>query len=210
MVHLIHRSSLRSSQVILQHEHAVPVRSYAKDSSRKFEVALGILRQEKITIDPEDPLQSVSTQRAGLFSESERIKYTIEERTQGIQDARTYLLTLKEIRVRRGLTDDLGAEALMMEALEKVEKEIKKPLLRSDKKGMSLLLAEFDKVNKKLGISKENIAKYEEELELKIAKEQLQELKKDAVEAMETQLKREEFKDEQMVDAKSLDIRNFI
>lgn len=37
----------------------------------------------------------------------------------------------------------------MMEALEKVEKEIKKPLLRSDKKGMSLLLAEFDKVNKK-------------------------------------------------------------
>lgn len=50
---------------------------------------------------------------------------------------------------RRGLTDDLGAEALMMEALEKVEKEIKKPLLRSDKKGMSLLLAEFDKVNKK-------------------------------------------------------------
>ncbi|CAA7404410.1 unnamed protein product [Spirodela intermedia] len=239
MVHLIHRSSLRSSQVILQHEHAVPVRSYAKDSSpsslpplkgdemlknifldvkKKFEVALGILRQEKITIDPEDPaavsqyakVMKTVREKAGLFSESERIKYTIEERTQGIQDARTYLLTLKEIRVRRGLTDDLGAEALMMEALEKVEKEIKKPLLRSDKKGMSLLLAEFDKVNKKLGISKENIAKYDEELELKIAKEQLQELKKDAVEAMETQLKREEFKDEQMVDAKSLDIRNFI
>lgn len=50
---------------------------------------------------------------------------------------------------RSGLTDDLGAEAMMMEALEKVEKEIKKPLLRSDKKNMSLLLAEFDKINKK-------------------------------------------------------------
>ena len=50
---------------------------------------------------------------------------------------------------RRGLTDDLGAEAMMMDALEKVEKEIKKPLMRNDKKGMALLMAEFDKINKK-------------------------------------------------------------
>lgn len=50
---------------------------------------------------------------------------------------------------RRGLADDLGAEALMFEALDKVEKELKKPLLRNDKKGMDVLLAEFDKINKK-------------------------------------------------------------
>lgn len=50
---------------------------------------------------------------------------------------------------RRGLTDELGAEAMMIDALEKVEKELKKPLLRNDKKGMALLLAEFDKVNQK-------------------------------------------------------------
>lgn len=37
----------------------------------------------------------------------------------------------------------------MMDALEKVEKELKKPLMRNDKKGMALLMAEFDKVNKK-------------------------------------------------------------
>ena len=42
----------------------------------------------------------------------------------------------------------------------------------------------------RLGIKKEDLPKYEEEVELKIAKEQLQELKKDALEAMETQLKR--------------------
>ncbi|MQL80709.1 hypothetical protein Taro_013169 [Colocasia esculenta] len=188
------------------------------DVKKKFELALGILRKEKITIDPDDSaavsqfakVMKTVREKAGFFSESERIKYTIEERTQGIADARTYLLTLKEIRIKRGLSDDLGAEAMMMDALEKVEKEIKKPLLRSDKKEMALLLAEFDKINKKLGISKENLSKYEEELELKIAKEQLQELKKDAIEAMDTQLKREEFKDEQMVDVKTLDIRNFI
>lgn len=47
----------------------------------------------------------------------------------------------------------MGAEAMMMEALDKVENEIKKPLLRSDKKNMALLQAEFDKVNKKYGLT---------------------------------------------------------
>lgn len=50
---------------------------------------------------------------------------------------------------RRGLTDELAAEAMMMDALEKVEKETGKPLMRNDKKGMALLMAEFDKINKK-------------------------------------------------------------
>ncbi|KAA3475590.1 putative ATP synthase 24 kDa subunit, mitochondrial [Gossypium australe] len=199
----------------------------------KFETALGIFRKEKITIDPDDPaavsqyanVMKTVREKAGLFSESQRIKYTIETRTQGIPDVRTYLLTLKEIRSKyvnpyfsvnfplsgkRGLTDELGAEAMMMGALDKVEKEIKKPLMRDDKKSMALLTAEFDKINKKLGIRKEDLPKYEEQLELKIAKAQLEELKKDALEAMETQKKREEFKDEAMPDVKSLDIRNFI
>lgn len=184
----------------------------------KFETAMGILRKEKITIAPEDPaaveqyakVMKTIREKADLFSESQRIQYTIQTKTKEIPDARTYLLTLKEIRIRRGLSDELGAEAMMMDALEKVEKEIKKPLMRNDKKGMAILMAEFDKINKKLGIRNEDLPKYEEQLELKMAKAQLEELKKEATEAMETQKKREEFKDEEMPDVKSLDIRNFI
>ncbi|KAF8405911.1 hypothetical protein HHK36_007989 [Tetracentron sinense] len=258
---------LYAGRIILQQEHAVPVRFFAKEAAppalkgdemlkniflevkKKFETAIGILRKEKITIDPEDPaavaqyakvmkttvlmpnlsVYARSRKLADLFSESQRIQYTIQTRTQGIPDARTYLLTLKEIRIKRGLTDELGAEAMMMDALENIEKELKKPLMRNDKKGMALLMAEFDKINKKHGVSdrdfqsfdmsvdsvqlsilKEDLPKYEEQLELKISKAQLEELKKDALEAMETQKKREEFKDEEMVDVKSLDIRNFI
>ncbi|PKA48866.1 putative ATP synthase 24 kDa subunit, mitochondrial [Apostasia shenzhenica] len=226
--------------VVVQHERLVPFRLFAKEAAppamptlkgdemlknifyevkNKFEVALGILKKEKITIDPDDPAavsqyaKVVKTIRdkADLFSESQRIKYTIEQRTRDIPDARTYLLALQDIRAKSGLTDDdLGSEAMMMEALEKVEKEIKKPLLRSDKKNMALLQAEFDKMNKKLGIRKEDLPKYEEELDLKLAKEELQQIKNDAVEAMETQLKREEFKNEKMPDVRSLDIRNFL
>ena len=51
---------------------------------------------------------------------------------------------------RSGLIDDVGFEALMMEALEQVEKNIKKPFLRSDKKNMALIFAVFDKINKKV------------------------------------------------------------
>ncbi|KAL5751887.1 hypothetical protein ACOSP7_022062 [Xanthoceras sorbifolium] len=227
---------LCGSSVILQQQNAVPVRYFAKEAAsqalkgdemlknifldvkKKFETALGILRKEKITIAPEDPaavshyakVMKTVREKADLFSESQRIQYTIETQTEGIPDARTYLLMLKEIRIKRGLIDELGAEAMMMDALEKVENELKKPLMRNDKKGMALLTAEFAKINQKLGIRKEDLPKYEEQLELKIAKAQLEELKKDALEAMETQKKREEFKDEQMVDVKSLDIRNFL
>ncbi|PIA47871.1 hypothetical protein AQUCO_01400456v1 [Aquilegia coerulea] len=235
---LLSRSKQLSSGHILlqQHHHVLPVRFFAKEAApqalkgdemlkgifvevkNKFERALGVLRQEKITIDPEDPaavtqyanVMKTVREKAELYSESQRIQFTIQSRTQNIPDARTYLETLKEIRIKRGLNDDLGAETMMMDALEKVEKELKKPLMRNDKKGMALLTAEFDKINKKLGIRKEDLPKYEEQLELKIAKAQLEELKKDALEAMETQKKREEFKGEEMPDVKSLDIRNFI
>ncbi|XP_004288113.1 PREDICTED: probable ATP synthase 24 kDa subunit, mitochondrial [Fragaria vesca subsp. vesca] len=227
---------LCSNGVVLQQERLIPVRHFAKEANRpvlkgdemlkniflevknKFETALGVLRQEKITIDPNDPaavsqyakVMKTIREKADLFSESQRIAFTIESRTKDIPDARTYLLTLKEIRIKRGLTDELGAEGMMMDALEKVEKELKKPLLRKDDKGMALLTAEFDKINKKLGIRYEDLPKYEEQLELKKAKAQLQELEKEAFEAMDTQAKREEFKDEAMVEVKSLDIRNFI
>jgi len=63
--------------------------------------------------------------------------------------SRYWSLHNSSLSSRSGLIDNFGAEAMMMEALDKVEKEIKKPLLRSDKKCMALLHAEFDKINKK-------------------------------------------------------------
>ncbi|PWZ36893.1 putative ATP synthase subunit, mitochondrial [Zea mays] len=149
-------------------------------------------------------------EKADLVSDSQRIKYTIETFTKGIHDARTYLNTLQQLRIKSGLIDHIGIEPLMMEALEKIEKDIKKPLLRSDKNNMATLMAEFDKINAKLGIRKEDLPKIKQELEFEIAKSELTELKKECVEAMETQLKREEFQDEEMPDVRKQDIRNFL
>lgn len=232
---LVSRSrQLYSVQAALANGGVTQVRSFAKEAApvsgddllkgiffevkKKFETALGVLKKEKITIDPDDPtavanyaqVMRTVREKADLLSDSQRIKYTIETFTKGIPDARTYLDTLQQLRKKSGLIDDMGIEDMMMEALEKVEKEIKKPLLRSDKKNMGLLLAEFDKINKKLGIRKEDLPKIEEDLEMELAKAELTELKKEVVEAMEGQLKREEFKDEAMPDVRKLDIRNFL
>ncbi|KAK1301528.1 hypothetical protein QJS10_CPB12g00292 [Acorus calamus] len=234
---LCRSKQLYAGQAILRREIAVPIRFYAKEAAppamlkgdemlwniffdvkKKFEIALGILRKEKITIDPDDPaavtqyakVMKTIREKADLLSVPQRVKNIIQEQTKGIPDARTYLLALQDIRVKNGLTDDIGAEVMMFDALEKVEKEIKKPLLRDDKKGMALLIAEFDKINKKLGIRKEDLPKYEEELEIKLAKDQLMEIKEEVVEEMANQIKRKEFQDEKMVDVRSLDVRNFI
>ena len=44
---------------------------------------------------------------------------------------------------------------MLLDALEKVEKKIKRPLMRNDKKGMVLLMTEFDKTNQKYARSKQ-------------------------------------------------------
>ncbi|KAH9607968.1 hypothetical protein KSS87_006255 [Heliosperma pusillum] len=230
---------LCSAQIVLSKDRGISVRHFAKEAAppapkglkgdemlkgifldvkKKFDAALSVFRQEKITIDPDDPaavqryadVVKMAREKAGLMTEAQKIKRTIETQTQGIPDVRAYLLKLQEIRIMKGLPDDIGIEAMMFEALEKVEKEIKKPLMRDDEKGMARLTAEYDKGNKRLGISRKDLPKLEEKLDLAIAKGQLIGLKKDCVDAMEAQKKKEEFKDEEMPDVKSLDVRNFL
>lgn len=50
---------------------------------------------------------------------------------------------------RQGCDDYQGIEAMMFEALDKVEKQLKKPLMLDDKKGMDLMKAEQEVIYKK-------------------------------------------------------------
>lgn len=51
--------------------------------------------------------------------------------------------------LRVGIEDDMGADPLMLEALDKVEKNIGKPLLKDDANGMSIWKKELDQINQK-------------------------------------------------------------
>ncbi|KAG0480039.1 hypothetical protein HPP92_010897 [Vanilla planifolia] len=165
---------LSITPVVMRHELFTPVRTIAKEPTPPAKPTLkgdGIVVILDVILAL-DHLSQTNVQAKGRFiSEPQRIKYTIEQRTREIPDASSIFVGItRDTRIKSGLLDELGAETMMMEALEKVEKEIKKPLLR-------------------LGINKEDLPKYEEDLELKIAKAELQELKKDALEAMEAQSK---------------------
>lgn len=150
-------------------------------------------------------------EKAGLYSVGDQVKNSINDFTEGITDVRSYLDKVAEIRVKTGLRDNFGIEKMRMDALDKVEKQLKKPLMRDDKKGLALLKTEFNEINKKVGIVVEDLPKYEEQLERTVAKTQLENLKKDALEAIETQKKRLGYKDEDAdIDIRTLDIRNFI
>ncbi|XP_074350312.1 putative ATP synthase 24 kDa subunit, mitochondrial [Apium graveolens] len=103
-------------------------RTFFLDAKKKFETARGVLRKEKITIDPEDPAavsQYAEVMNTSCFQSVREltIKYSIATQTAHIEDVRTHMLALKEIRIKRGLTVELGAEAMMMAASENVQKK---------------------------------------------------------------------------------------
>ncbi|KAK1301527.1 hypothetical protein QJS10_CPB12g00291 [Acorus calamus] len=120
----------------------------------KHEIALGILWKEKITIDPDDPaavaqyakVMKTIIEKTDWFSPPQRVINIMQEKTKEIPDVRTCLLVGQDMRIRNAIPDDYGVEVMMFDALEKVEKEIKKPLLRDHEKGMALLDAELDKI----------------------------------------------------------------
>nr|DAD27807.1 TPA_asm: hypothetical protein HUJ06_029275 [Nelumbo nucifera] len=123
-------------------QHVVPACFFAKQAAptmlkniflevkKKFNAALGVLWKEKIRIDPDDPVE------VDLFSESQRIQYTIQIHTRYSRCS-----------------------------------NISKLLLRSDKKGMALLMDSHLRPTahpRRLGIWREDLLKYGEQLELKI------------------------------------------
>lgn len=61
----------------------------------------------------------------------------------------TYDWICESYASRVGIEDDSGADALMLEALDKVEKSIGKTLVKDDANGMSAWKKELDQVNQK-------------------------------------------------------------
>ncbi|KAJ7528513.1 hypothetical protein O6H91_02G115500 [Diphasiastrum complanatum] len=193
------------------------VKNIVVDQIRKFRAFMEELIKVKIVIAPEDPkvvkdyAQTITNIRKKLQIPSigEKLEDLFHAAWEDSPTVRAYLETLSGLRTEIGIKDDRNVDKLLFEALEKIEKKIGKPLTRNDAKGLALWQTEQDMVLKKLGILDEKLAKYEEELELGIAKGQLEEMKNIAVDTMETYKKRDGL-DFVQVDPKELDPRNFL
>ncbi|CAI0554903.1 unnamed protein product [Linum tenue] len=183
---LLSRSrQLYASQVVL-HESAIPARYFSAKSEPELK---GDVMLKNIFLDVKKKFETAM----GILRK-EKITIAPEDPAAVSQ----YAKVMKTIREK---TDLWTESQTIKNAIESETKDI------PDARGYLLKLQDM---RIKLGVRREDLPKYEEQLELKIAKAQLEELKKEAEEAMDTQKKREEFKDEEVPDVKSLDIRNFI
>jgi hypothetical protein len=146
--------------------------------------------------------------KLGLPSYTQKIADLLEGAAEEAPDVRTYLNITNTLRREVGIEDDSGADALMMEALDKVEKSIGKTLVKDDANGMAAWKKELDLVNKKLGIDDSMLEKLEEEAEYAAAKAELEELRNTAMDRIDTYKRRDELTIE--VDPKELDHRNYL
>jgi hypothetical protein len=144
----------------------------------------------------------------GLSSTTQKIADLLEGAAEEAPDVRTYLSIHSSLRREVGIEDDLGADALMMAALDKVEKSIGKTLVKDDAAGMSAWKKELDQVNQKLGIDDSMLEKLEEEAEYGVAKAELEELRNTAMDRIDTYKRRDELEIE--VDVKELDHRKYL
>ncbi|BFI24324.1 hypothetical protein AXG93_2018s1420 [Marchantia polymorpha subsp. ruderalis] len=183
----------------------------------KFRAFLGELAKVKITLDSDDQkavkeyattMKSIRTKLA-IPSYTEKIADLLDSAGDDATDVRSYLETLTRLRSEVGIQDDLGADKLTMQALDKVEKSLGKPLLLDDKQGLTLLSKEIDEINKKLGLDEALLEKLEEEVEMAVAKGELEEITKEAREKIETYKRRDEL-DTLVVDPKELDYRQYL
>ncbi|KAG6554550.1 hypothetical protein Mapa_003929 [Marchantia paleacea] len=183
----------------------------------KFRAFLGELAKVKITLDSDDQkavkeyattMKSIRTKLA-IPSYTEKIADLLESAGDDAADVRSYLETQTRLRSEVGIQDDLGADKLTLQALDKVEKSLGKPLLLDDKQGLTLLSKEIDEINKKLGLDEALLEKLEEEVEMAVAKGELEEITKEAREKIETYKRRDEL-DTLVVEPKELDYRQYL
>ncbi|KAF8413450.1 hypothetical protein HHK36_001437 [Tetracentron sinense] len=122
-----------------KHEHVVPVHFFAKEvappapkgdkmlknifleENKKFVTNIKILLKEKNPIDPDD------SAAVDQYAKVMILMKTLREKTNILRETSP---------------NELGVEAMMMDAMEKVEKELNKPLMRNDNNGITLHMAE--------------------------------------------------------------------
>lgn len=171
----------------------------------------------KITLDPEDPkavaeykaTMDSARKKVGAPSKTQKIAMYIEREAQTAPDMKTFLKSLQKLKASLGVKEEYEGDKLMMEAVEKVEKKIGRPLTRQDAEGMALVRKEFEAVNKKLGVHPGMLKDLEVEVEHAFARAELQYMKDEVVETIETHKKRHELENIQ-VDIRKLDHRNFM
>ncbi|GBG85191.1 hypothetical protein CBR_g39756 [Chara braunii] len=165
---------------------------------QNFRATLKELEKVKGPMDPEDPAQVEKyasimksvRQKLGVPSMSEKLGSLIDEAYESSPDVRSFLEESKRIRQELGIEDYLGVSSLTMEALDQIEQKSGKRISLSDTKEMAAFRQEIQAINQKLGLT-DSLEQLEQEVELDMAKEEMNEMKNAASEKMESVKKKD-------------------
>lgn len=198
-------------------EERDPLKRIFFNMMKRYKTFVAELTKSRIVLDPDDPKAVADyktsmdgvRKKVGAPTKTQKIGMILDREAEAAPDVKTFVKFIPKLKARLGVKDDTGGDQMMLEAVEKVEKKIGKTLTRQDAQGMALLKKEFEAINKKLGIHSGMIKDLEGEVEHAFAKEELQKMKDEVVEVIETHKKRHGLEDIK-VDIKNLDHRNYM
>lgn len=131
--------------------------------------------------------------KLGISSTQSRIEEAVDNLVGGAYakgegSMRSLLKEVEALRAKMSAGDSQDCDGLLLAAVDKVEADLKAPLMLSDKKGMTAFKKEVAAVKSKLDLGGATLA---EDFKLEEAKHMIATLKAKAVEDMETAKRRE-------------------
>lgn len=198
-------------------EEQDPLKRIFFNMMKKYKTFISELTKSKITLDPDDPKAVTDyknfidgiRKKVGVPSKTQKLTMLIQREAALSPDMKSFYKSLPAIKARFGITEKYDGDRMMVEAVEKVEKKIGRVLVRGDKEGLALLKKEFEVINKTLGVDPSKKKDVEAEVDLAFAKAELQHMKNEVVETMETHKKRHGLEDIN-IDLRTLDHRNYL
>lgn len=183
----------------------------------QFRAYLSELDRVTIPLDPQSDkevqdyagaLKSIR-KKVGIPSFSDKLGGLLEAAAEDTSEVRTFLEEGRKIRTELGIGDSMGAEEEMFKALDEVEKKLGKPLVTSDAKGLQAFQDQITTINSKLGLNDKSLEDLEKEVDLDLAKLEIEAFRKEALEKIDT-YKRRDGLENLTVDLKKLDPRAFL
>lgn len=179
-------------------EEDVVKAAFMKQQSQ-FRQYLQGLAQVNIPLNPDDDKAVMQyadnvrklREKVGMKSFTEKLADTLESAEEESQDVRSFLHDASLIRRQLGVDDSVGVESLMFAALDSVEKKIGKPLTTADAQGLQAFQTEMAAVNSKLGVKESDLEKLEGELDVMLARGQIEQLRNEALEKINTYKRRD-------------------
>jgi hypothetical protein len=184
-----------------------PVKKVFLDETKKVKTVLEELKKVKLPLNPDDTaaVEAFTQQlrdikhKAGIPTFIEKVDDLLAAAFEDAETVRQYLLETKKIRTIVGIDQDEKVDAVLLGALDKIEKQLGRTLKTSDQQGLEQYDAELDEEFAKLGLDMDD-EDLENQVDFEETKETVRAMREAAYEAVNQAKSRDGLEDVQVTD----------